>query len=155
MNQLSIHGAVSNGCEEFGPRPHENERTLKKFAKENFVNKEALICVNSQEVNSLVCAPRTQPASGNRWRESLHNFELQSKTSQLEKVCELASFWRTVETGFVLQDHSGHGRWFWRYSIMLRISILRADKQSQSVCSNSRRNINWTSHRSSRRTTSL
>ena len=92
VNQLSIYRAVSNWCEEFGLWP--NEREPRQFA-----NKEILKSVNSQEVNSLVCAPRTQPASGNRWRESLQNFELQSKASQLAKVCDFASCWRTVDTG--------------------------------------------------------
>ena len=35
INQFSIHGAVSNWCEEFGPRPNESEPTSEKYtAKE-------------------------------------------------------------------------------------------------------------------------
>ena len=49
------------------------------------------------EVNSLVQTPRKQPASGNRLRESLQNFESLSKTVQFTKVCELASFLHRVE----------------------------------------------------------
>ena len=84
VNQHRIYGAVSNWCEEFGQRPNEREPTSEKIAaKENSVNKEILKSVTSQEVNSLVCAPRTEPASGNRLRECPPNFESQSKTSQL------------------------------------------------------------------------
>ena len=75
VNQLSIYGAVSNGCEQFGLRPNEREPILKTYAaEENSVNKEILKSVHSREVNSLVCAPRTEPASGNRVRECLRNF---------------------------------------------------------------------------------
>ena len=81
-----------------GLRPNEREPTSEKFTKENSVNKEMLKSMNSQEVNSLVCARRTPTASGNRWRESLQNFESRS-TNQLANACELASFWRAVETG--------------------------------------------------------
>ena len=84
VNQLSMYGVVSNWCEEFGPRPKKREPTWEKFAEENSVSKEIPKGVNSPEVNSSVCAPRTQPASGIRWRESLQNFELQSNTRQLE-----------------------------------------------------------------------
>ena len=62
-NQLSIYGAVSTWCEEFGQ----------------------ILC--SQEVNSLVCATRTEPASGKRLRECLQNLESRSKTSLHTKVC--------------------------------------------------------------------
>ena len=54
--------------------------------------------VNSQEVNSLVCTSRTQPASGNRWRESFQNFELRSKTSQLATLCYITIL--DVDDGF-------------------------------------------------------
>ena len=76
------------------------EPTSEKLAaKDNSVNKEGPQSVNSHEVNSLVCAPRTEPASGNRWRECFQNFASRSKTSQLTKVCELASFWHRAEAG--------------------------------------------------------
>ena len=85
VNQLSIHGAVSNWCEGFNLRPNEREPTSEKFAaKENSVN---------EEIRKSV------PESGNRLRECLQNFESRSKTSQLTKVCELASFWLKVEAG--------------------------------------------------------
>ena len=61
--------------------------------------KKILKSVNAQEGNSLVCAPRTEPASGNRLRESLQKFESLSKTVQFTKVCEDASFWHRVSAG--------------------------------------------------------
>ena len=51
-NQLSIHGAVSNWCEEFGRTPCEKEDTSDKCATKE--NEEILKMVNPQEVNSLV-----------------------------------------------------------------------------------------------------
>ena len=71
VNQFSICGAVANWCEEFGLWP---------TAKENSVSKEILKSVNSQEVNSLVGAPRTGPASGNRLRECLAAFAAQGRS---------------------------------------------------------------------------
>ena len=71
VNQFSIYGTVSNWCEEFGLWP---------TAKENSANKEILKSVNSQEVNSLVGAPRTGPASGNRLRECLASFAAQGRS---------------------------------------------------------------------------
>ena len=60
VNQLSINGAVSNWCEEFGLRPNERESTSEKFAvKGNSSNQEILKSVNSQELDSLVCSKDT------------------------------------------------------------------------------------------------
>ena len=42
VNQLSMYGAVSNWCEEFGLRPNERGPTSEKFTKENSVSKEIL-----------------------------------------------------------------------------------------------------------------
>ena len=92
INQLSVYGAVSNWCEEFGPWPNERVRSKRKKP----VNREILKRVKSHEVNSLVCAPRTEP-------ECLQNFESRSKTSQLTKACELASFWHRAEAGMSFQ----------------------------------------------------
>ena len=64
----------------------------KILAKESPVNKEILMSVNSQEVNSLVSSPRTELVPRNRLRENIQNFESLSKTFQFTNVCELASF---------------------------------------------------------------
>ena len=49
-NQLSIDGAVSSWCEEFGGTPHEKEDNSDKSASNQ--NEKFLKCVNSPEVNS-------------------------------------------------------------------------------------------------------
>ena len=78
----------------------EGWRKRTKFAdKANSVNKEILKSVISQEVKSLVCAPRRKPASGNGLRESLQNFGSLSRTVKFTKICELAPFWHMVEIG--------------------------------------------------------
>ena len=97
VNQLSIFGAVSSWCEEFGRTPYGKEDTADKSASNQ--NEKILESVSLQEVNSLVQTPRKQPASGNRLREGLQNFEPLSKTFQFTKVCELASFLHRVEAG--------------------------------------------------------
>ena len=67
-NQLSIYGAVSSWCEEFGLRPNERELTSERFvAKEN---EQLRKNVKLEEVNSMVQTPRSDdPASG----KSLHD----------------------------------------------------------------------------------
>ena len=55
-NQLSVYGAVSSWCEEFGQRPDEKEPTSEQFVEEE--NEQLLKSVRPQEVNSLVQAPR-------------------------------------------------------------------------------------------------
>ena len=73
-NQLSIYGAVLDWSEQFALRSDERVPTSERStSKEDSVNKELLKSVNKQEVNPLVCAPRTEPASGNRLRENLQN----------------------------------------------------------------------------------
>ena len=51
-NQLSIHGAVSNWCEEFGLKPNERKLTSERFKTKE--NEQILQEVTLQEVNSLV-----------------------------------------------------------------------------------------------------
>ena len=56
--------------------------------------------VKPQEVNSLVQTPRSDdPASGNRLRECLQNFDTLEKSLQFTKVCEDASFWKRLPIG--------------------------------------------------------
>ena len=91
VNKLSSYGAVSNWSEQFDLRPNENELTSERSAgKEDSVNEEILKSASSQEVNSLVCAPRNPPASANRLRENLESFVF-------AKFCELALFSHTAE----------------------------------------------------------
>ena len=90
-NQVSVHGAVSSWCKEFGQKiPHQKESTLEWFvAKEN---EQLLKNVQPQEVNSLLQTPRSDdPASGNTLRECLGNFETLEKSIQFTKLCEDAS----------------------------------------------------------------
>ena len=96
VNQLSIYGAVSNWCEQYGLRA--NEKGQERFlGKGEAVNKEKIKSVISQEVNSSVSSPRQ--ASGNRLRENIQDLESLSETIQFTNVCELASFWYLVSTG--------------------------------------------------------
>ena len=90
VNKLSIDGAVSNWCEHFDLRPNENELTSERSAgKEDSVNEEILRSANSQEVNSMVCAPKNPPASAHRLRENLDSFELRSRPVNLRKIASL------------------------------------------------------------------
>ena len=104
-NQISIYGAVSRWCKEFGQKPNEKKSTSQRFvAKEN---EQRLKNVKPQEANSLVQTPRSDdPASGNRLRECLQNLGTLEKSIQFSEVCGNASFWKRVSTGKVLQIHS-------------------------------------------------
>ena len=89
VNQLSIYGAVSNWCEQFGLTKDEKGKE-RNLDKEEFVNKGAPKSVNSQEANSPGSSPRL--ASGNSLRENIQDFETLSETIQFARVCEDASF---------------------------------------------------------------
>ena len=96
-NQLSINGAVTSWCEEFGLRQRERPdlRKVRDKKKEQLLKN-----VKPQEVNSLVQTPRNNdPVSGKRLRECLQNFETLEKEIQSTKVCEDASFWKRVSIG--------------------------------------------------------
>ena len=81
-NQLSIDGSVSSWCEEFGQRP--NERDFGQFVEKE--NEQLVKNVKPQEVNSLVQTPRSDdPASPNRLREHLQNFENTAEKHPLYK----------------------------------------------------------------------
>ena len=69
------------------------------------VNKEKLKNVNSQKVNSLVSSRR--PASGNRLREYIQDFEWLSETIEFTEACELASFWYQVSAGMSYKTKPG------------------------------------------------
>ena len=109
-NQLSIYRAVSNWCEEFGQ----------------------ILC--SQEVNSLVCATRTEPASGKRLRECLQNLESRSKTSSTYESLLTRIVLAQGRSWHELYNHSGRGRWLWRFHpSMPRIYISSARPRANSA----------------------
>ena len=96
-NQLSIYGAVSDWSEQFDLRSNESLPTSERStSKEDSVNKEIPKSVNSQEVNSLVCAPRTEPASGNSLRETLQNLNYGPKPVKLRTCIVQFLTWTTV-----------------------------------------------------------
>ena len=67
VNQLSINGAVSSWCEQFGLTEEEKEQE-RPFGREESVTHGILSSVNSQEVKLLVPSPRL--ASGNSLRKT-------------------------------------------------------------------------------------
>ena len=107
-SQLSIYGAVSSWCEEFGQRPNEREMTSERFTTKE--NEQILKEVKPQEEKILVQTPRSDdPVAGNRLRERLQNFETLEKSIQFTKVCEDASFWKKSLYGNVLQNRCRRG----------------------------------------------
>ena len=148
-NQLSVYGAVSRFCEEFGQRPNEKEPTSERFVTKE--NEQLLKNVKPQEVNSLVQTPRSDnPASGNRLRESLQNFETLEKSNQFTKVCEDASFWKRVSVGMCCKTIADVDDGFWKSnSSMQRVYTPSCRFRFQNLCRNPRTNYNWTSYSSS------
>ena len=70
MNQLSIYGAVSNRCEQFGLTQEEKTKKKKKKQKES-VTRGVLTGVKSQEVKLLVSLPKL--VSGSILRENIQD----------------------------------------------------------------------------------
>ena len=97
MSQLSICGAVSNWCEQFGLTEEEKgqERTLDKGES---VNK-GMLKREFTRSELLVFSRMIEPTSGNRLRENIQEFESLPQTVQFTNVCELASFWYRVSAG--------------------------------------------------------
>ena len=63
-------------------------------------NEQILKEVKPLEVNSLVQTPRSDdPVSGNKLLECVRRFETLKKDVQFTKVCENASFWKSVFIG--------------------------------------------------------
>ena len=77
-SQLSISGAVASWCEEPGRKPNGKEPTSERFVATE--NEQPLKYVKPQEVNSL--GQTDDPASGNRLRECIQNFETLEKEIQ-------------------------------------------------------------------------
>ena len=91
-NQLSVYGAVTSWCEEFGLKPDETSEMLKKTESDQILKE-----VRPQEVNSLVQAPgNDEPAFGNRLRKCIQNFETLEKEIQFTRVCENATIFHRV-----------------------------------------------------------
>ena len=144
-NQLSICGAVSNWCYQFGLQEGEEHEIA--TAQETLCT-EILKSVNAEEGNSSVPSPRTTLASGNRLSEHLKTFKCLPKESQFSMLCDLASFWKRVEAGdnFITKPSTEHG---WN-GLTLQCREFRhtfsRTSLLQNVCRNSRRDNNWTSH---------
>ena len=93
---LSIHGAVSNWCKQFGLT--EEERELERpLARKESVTKGVLSSVSSQELKLSVSSPRL--ASGNRLQKNIRDFESLSGTNRFTRVCEDAVFTHRVSAG--------------------------------------------------------
>ena len=74
VNQLSVYGAVTNWCEQFGLTEEEKGQEKQKES----VTKGVLTCVKSQEVKLLVFPPKL--VSVNSSRENIQDFESLSET---------------------------------------------------------------------------
>ena len=142
--------SVSTEQSQTGVKSSVEHPTRKKLLQTRFASKEherILKIVNPQEVDSLVWTPRTgSPASGNGVRESLLNFESLSKRIQCTRVCEDASFCTEIRLECATRPLQT-----WMMILEISPSLPRVFTPSSS---NSRKNHNWTSHRSSHRTTS-
>ena len=77
--QLSIYGAVSNWCEQFGLTVEEKEQEKQKES----VTKGVLTSMKSQEVKILVSSPRL--VSGNSLQENIQDFESLSETIRITR----------------------------------------------------------------------
>ena len=132
----------------------QSQAGVKNSVSERFVTKEneqLLKNVKPQEVNSLVQTPRSDnPASGNRLRESLQNFETLEKSIQCTKVCEDASFWKRVSVGMCCKTIADVDDGFWKSnSSMQRVYTPSCRFRFHNFCRNPRTNYNWTSYSSS------
>ena len=85
LNRLSIYGALSNWCEQFGQTEEEKGQDKPRGKKES-VTKSVLTSVKSQEVNLLVCSPR--PASGRSLWDKIKDFESLPETIRFVRVGE-------------------------------------------------------------------
>ena len=111
VKELSIRGAVSNGCEQFGLAKNENGQA-KFLGKGDSVTKGVLTSVISYEVNFLVSSPRL--ASGSSLPENIQDFGSLSKTIRFTRLCEDAMFVHRVSAGMSyktrLHEDDGFGQ---------------------------------------------
>ena len=105
VNRLSIYGAVSNWCEQFGLT--EEEKGQEK--PQESVTKDVVTCVKSQEVKLLASPPKL--AFGNSLQENIHDFESLDEKIQFTRVCELALFKHRVSAGRKYKTRPD-GSWF-------------------------------------------
>ena len=139
VNQLSIHGAVSNWSGQFGLTGEEKEQETPLVRKESATNC-VLSSVSSLEVKLLVSSPRL--ASGSSLRRNNQDFESLSETLRFTRVA----------SGMSYKTRPDEDDGFWTdHSIMPRIHTFRSKPTIQSKCSNSWRNNYCTSHWSSNR----
>ena len=93
----------------------------------NSVNREILQSVNSQEVKSLVCAPRTKAAPGTDCEKIFST--LNHYPEQFTRICELASFVHRIDLGMKhktipdVDDGFGDFVLAWREYILLRLDL--------------------------------
>ena len=92
-NQLSVHGAVTNWCEQFGFT--EGEKTQEK--QKESVTKGVLTSVESQELKLLVSS---KTGIWKQFARKNQDFESLTETIRFTRVCEFASFWHWVSAGF-------------------------------------------------------
>ena len=130
VNQLSIYGAVSNWCEQFGL----TEEAKGQEKQKESVSKGVLTCVKSPDVKLLVSLPTL--VSFSSLRENIQDFESLTETIRSTRVFELASFWHMVSAGM---NSTSRGR-------RARIHAFSSKPTIQSLCSNSWRKNYWTSH---------
>ena len=112
------------------------------------INEEILKSVNSQEVNSLVRTRRTgAPVTGNGLRECLQNIESLEKSLRFAKICDRVS----IGMCYTISDVDDGLR---SNTSMPRVCTPSCRQRFQSLCRNSMKNTNWTSHSSSHHTKS-
>ena len=119
VNQLSIYGADSNWCHQFGLTEKENLQDRPPGKKES-LTEVVLTSVKSQEVKLLVSSPRL--ASGNSLRENIQDFESLSETIRFTSFCEDVSFVHRVSAGMSYKTRHDEDDPFWTdHPIMQRI----------------------------------
>ena len=139
-NQLSIHGAVSSWCEEFGLKPNERDDLKSVTTKEH---EQVLKEVKPQELNSFVQTPRMM---------------IPYPETDCEKVFRTSKHIRKfarMRLGMYYKTAAAIGDGFWRSnSSMQRWKTPSCWGRFQNLCRNSRTNKNWTSSSSSYHTVS-
>ena len=93
VNQLSIYGAVSNWCEQFGlTERRKGTRKTERIRDQR--------CINMCEITgSKTIGIPSKQVSGSGLRENTQDFESLTETIRFTRVCELASFRRRVSAG--------------------------------------------------------
>ena len=151
VNQLSMYGAVSNWCEQFG-LTRGRKGTRKAFLeRENTWPKVYWQVWKSQEVNIFGIFSKTSIWKQFAWKHS--GLPNTVRDNSIHKgMRRRIIFVRRVSAGMSCKNQTWRGRRFWAdHSIMPRIHAFSSKPTIQSLCSNSWRNKCWTSHWSSNR----